>query len=59
MEAQVGIVTVDQRLKQDLIEERDRFSNDCSLVTKKTFNEKERSPEWWVWGIATFMNTFF
>ena len=59
MEAQVGIVTVDKRLKQDLIEERDRFCKDSSRVTRATFDEKERSPAWWVWGIATFMNSFF
>ena len=59
MEAQVGIVTVDEQLKHDLIEERDQFFKDCSFVIKETFHENGRTPAWWVWGIATLMNTFF
>uniref|UniRef100_A0A7M5UPC5 CDP-diacylglycerol--glycerol-3-phosphate 3-phosphatidyltransferase n=1 Tax=Clytia hemisphaerica TaxID=252671 RepID=A0A7M5UPC5_9CNID len=49
MEAQVAIVTVNKQLKEDLIEERDSFFENTTLVSRQTFNDKERAPSWWVW----------
>lgn len=59
MEAQVAIVTVNDRLKKDLLRERDNLTKDSSLVAERTYVEEERKPAWWVWCIATFMNDFF
>ena len=59
MEAQLGIISCDPRLKRDLIAERDRMAACTTIVHENTYAEEEREIKWWVWGIATFMNQLF
>ena len=56
MEAQVGIVTVNKRLTNDLLAERDKIRNDTTKVNLETYNEEDRKIVWWVYLIATFLN---
>lgn len=59
LEAQVAIVTSNETLKQNMLDERDSMVLQSTKITKETYTDKERAPSWWVYLISTIMNDQF
>ena len=59
IESQIGIITYNEKLKKKILAEKEDMLSYCSDVTMVNFDEDERTPSWWVYLIATFMNDQF
>ena len=60
MEAEVGLITTNERLIGDLSKERDLLRSHCSVVDEETYKETDgRTTPWWVYLISTYMSDYF
>ena len=59
LEAQVTIVTTNDRLSRQLNSEKVNFLEYSEKVDSNTYKDPERKVPFWVFLIRTFMRTFF
>lgn len=59
LEAQLTIVTTNEKLSKQLVDERENFLEYSNRVDSNTYAEEERKVPTWVFLIRTFMRTFF